>query len=121
MRFVTDAGITEISSLRLFGSVASLLLWIQIIFWLRLFDGTAQYVSLVMRTINAITSFMIVLAMMLFAFGTSLYILNINRIYRGQGEDDLVFPFAQGDNIFLTSLLAQYSIALGDFNVSLDD
>ena len=77
--------------MRLVGAVAGMMLWMQILFWLRLFDSTAQYVSLVLRTVSAIFSFMVVLLMFMCAFGTAMYLLQVNRIYDGYEEDKLLY------------------------------
>lgn len=107
LRFLVVEGISEsitITDVRLVGAVAGMMLWVQILFWLRLFDSTAQYVSLVMRTVSNIFSFMIVLLMFMFAFGTAMYLLQMNRIYEGQEEDGLLYPFQPGQFIFYTSM-----------------
>lgn len=88
---VEDTVQIEIFTVRQIGAVAGVMLWMQILFWLRLFDSTAQYVSLVIRTINDIFSFIVVLMMFMFAFGTSMYLLQINRIYKGYDEDELLY------------------------------
>jgi len=62
-------------SVRIIGSLTGLMLWIQIIFWLRLFDSTAKYVALLLRTIKDISYFMIVMAMLMFGFATAFFIL----------------------------------------------
>ena len=36
---------------RILASVACVLMWFQLFFWMRLFDSTAQYVDLVIETI----------------------------------------------------------------------
>jgi len=114
-RFLVKNESMKIEELRLIGAVAGLFLWFQIVFWLRLFDNTAQYVSLVLRTVGAIFSFMIVMIMMMFAFGTATYILQLNRIYGGSGEDELLFRYQAGDYMYYSSIINQYLIVLGDF------
>lgn len=101
--------------MRQLGAIAVLLLWFKTMFWLRLFDTTAQYVSLVSRTLRDITSFMIILIIVLFALGTSLYLLQVNRIYSWTSEEDLLLPFNSNDSLFYSTMLYQYYIALGDF------
>ena len=101
--------------LRQLGSIAVLLLWFKTMFWLRLFDTTAQYVSLVSRTLRDITSFMIILIIVLFALGTSLYLLQLNRIYSWTSQKELLLPYNSSDSLFYSTMLYQYYIALGDF------
>ena len=50
----------EIEKVRLFASVACVVLWIQLFFWFRLFDSLAQYVDLIFSTVNDIRNFMYV-------------------------------------------------------------
>jgi len=92
-RFLADSQTISIQTLRMIGAIAGLLLWFQMFFWLRLFDNTAQYVSLVRLTISGIISFMIVMIMIMFAFGTAIYLLQLNRIYSGDGEKNLIFNY----------------------------
>lgn len=98
--FFTERQAMSINDLRFIGAIAGLFLWFQILFWLRLFDNTAQYVSLVLRTIAAIFNFIIVMLMIMFAFSTLMYLANLNRIYRGATEDDLLFAYNPGDYLF---------------------
>ena len=105
----------NMATLRILGALAGVFLWFQIVFWLRLFDNTAQYVSLILRTINAIFSFMVLMLMIMFGFGTAFYILQLNRIYKGDTEDDLVFSYRPGDYLFYSAFINQYFIVLGDF------
>ena len=69
------------SSLRILGSCAGLLTWLQLVFWLRLFDSTAMYVSLIIRTAKDISYFMIVLLLIMCGFTTAFYLLQMNRVY----------------------------------------
>ena len=103
--YIRKADAMKIGDLRFLGSIAGLFLWLQIIFWLRLFDNTAQYVSMVLRTISGIFNFMVVMLMIILAFGTLLYLAQVNRIYEGATEDDLVFAYNPGDYLFYQSIV----------------
>jgi len=101
--------------LRLIGSIASLFLWLQGVFWLRLFDSTAMYVSLLIRTIRDISYFMIVMLMIMGGFGTAFLILQYNRIYQNPEEEGLLFPHAKGELLLSSAMISQYFMMLGDF------
>ena len=59
--------------------------------------------------------------MIIFAFGTLLYLAQLNRIYEGATDDDLVFAYNPGDYLFYQSMVNQYWLALGDYKMNLDD
>ena len=61
-------------------TIASLLMWIKGLLWLRLFSGTSFYIRLITETIKDIVYFMIILAIFLSAFANAIYILNLYRI-----------------------------------------
>ena len=109
-------------SVRIIGSLTGLMLWIQIIFWLRLFDSTAKYVALLLRTIKDISYFMIVMAMLMFGFATAFFILQYSRVYNESDADSLLFPMNKGDSIMGAAFVNQYLMMLGDFEgVNLSD
>ena len=55
--------------------------------WFRQFDSTAVFVSLLENTLKDILrGFFIVLLIFLLAFGTAIYVLNINRYYTREGN-----------------------------------
>ena len=85
-------------------------------FWLRLFDRTAQYVSLILRTIGDIFNFLVLMLTIMAGFGTAFYILQCNRIYRGVSDEDLLFKYQPGDSLIYSAFLNQYFIVLGDFD-----
>ena len=55
--------------------------------WFRQFDSTAVFVSLLENTLKDILrGFFTVLLSLLLAFGTAIYVLNINRYYTREGN-----------------------------------
>ena len=107
--------------LRLIGSFAGLFTWLQLVFWLRLFDSTAMYVSLIIRTIKDIFYFIIVMLLIMAGFSTAFYMFQINRMYRDTDEDGLLYPTEPGENVAVKSTIYQYYMMLGDFeNINLD-
>jgi len=81
------------------GSCAGLFTWFQLVFWLRLFDSTAMYVSLIIRTIKDISYFMIVMVLIMCGFATAFYMLQMNRVYKGMEEEDLLYPINLGESV----------------------
>ena len=105
-RFVSD----EI--LRVLGAFGSFCTFIKIFDWLRLFEGTAFYIRLIIETLIDITAFMLILAIALLTFGVPMHLLNLNRSDALENTIiDEVSPF-WGLNV----LLNQYFLALGEFN-----
>ena len=82
----------------------------QLFNWLRLFEGTAFYIMLLVDTLNDIKAFLIILLTSLTWFGLPLVMLNLNR-----SSDNAVL-----DNTFNhwvpNMFLNQYMLALGEFN-----
>ena len=61
--------------IRILASICLVLLWFQLFFWLRLFDRTAQYVDLIISTAVEISDYMLLLYLLLFMFGTGIYMI----------------------------------------------
>ena len=99
-----DGDFIDARQLRIIGSCAALCNWIQLVFWMRLFDSTAMYVSLIIRTIKDISYFMIVMMLIIFGFATAFYLLQMNRVYQDYEEDDLLYPISIGEHVGAKSL-----------------
>ena len=84
-----------------------------VIDWLRLFDKTSFYVTLIVRTIRDIAYFMIILMSMLFYFGLAVYMLQLNN-QEGSGND-IVPPIFE--NFLVDSTLHQILMIFGEFNL----
>ena len=54
--------------------------------WLRMFDSTAFYVSLLKRTLIDISDFMMLFFVALAMFGSVMYMLQLNVKYESDGE-----------------------------------
>lgn len=106
--------------IRVIASMASVMLWFQLFFWLRLFDFTAQYIDLITTTLRDISKFVVVLFIVVVSFTTGFYILQINRVVNDyNGLEDPLFPYDEETNIFYESFMFQYKLLLGDFeNIS---
>ena len=99
-------------TLRVFGAFGTFSTFIKIFDWLRLFDGTAFYIRLIIETLIDITAFLLILVITLLTFGIPMHLLNLNRSEELDNTIiDEVSPF-WGLNV----LLNQYFLALGEFN-----
>ena len=65
---------------RVIVSVMLLFMWVKMKDLLRLFDTTAFFIKLIMVTMEDIIPFLLILPLFIFAIGTSLYILNMERM-----------------------------------------
>ena len=84
-----------------------------IVDWLRLFDVTSFYVTLIIQTILDMKYFLLILAVMVIYFGSTMYMLQLNVI-TSDGTDIVEQRF---DNFMLDSVLNQYLLMLGEFNL----
>ena len=55
-------------------------MWIKMKDLLRLFDTTAFFIKLILVTMSDIIPFLMILPIFIFAIGTSMYILNMERV-----------------------------------------
>ena len=62
---------------RYLAAVSVCCLWIKVIDWLRLFDGTAFYIQLIMMTLSSIKEFLVIILVGYMMFGSAVYILEM--------------------------------------------
>ncbi len=67
-------------TLRVFASVGCVTNWVQMFYWLRLFDRTARYVDLIIETVFDIWVFSAILVLLLLMFGSGVYMVQLNRM-----------------------------------------
>ena len=91
------------------GSVVVFLMWMKLLYFLRLFLPTLYMIRMIVEVFYDIYAFTIVLALTIFAFGNSLYILADNALIAGNYTET---PF-DGENNYLVAQVYSYSIALG--------
>ena len=98
--------------IRVLSAFALYFTMIKIFDWLRLFDGTAFYVHLILETLLDITSFLLILGLTLLTFGLPMHFLNLNR--SESDENTIIDSFSPlwGLNVVIN----QYFLALGEFN-----
>ena len=70
----------DLPTRRVLVSVMLLFMWIKMKDLLRLFDTTAFFIKLILVTMEDIIPFLLILPIFIFAIGTSLYILNMERV-----------------------------------------
>ena len=61
---------------RALSSLIMICLWMKMFDWLRMFDHTSKFVSLIMQTIYDILPFMLLFTFILFMFGSAMFLLN---------------------------------------------
>ena len=59
--------------------VAAGLMWLNFIYWLRIFERTTFYFDLINQTIEDMFWFFTIYVLLIFACGNAVYILNTNR------------------------------------------
>ena len=70
----------DLPTRRVLVSVMLMFMWVKMKDLLRLFDTTAFFIKLIIVTMIDIIPFLLILPIFIFAIGTSLYILNMERI-----------------------------------------
>ena len=79
--------------------------------WLRLFDTTSFYVTLITKTIIDIGSIAFIIIVILVYIGCAMHMLQYNSSY---GDENIVIDSVFG-NFFFDSILNQYLLMLGEF------
>jgi len=102
----------SIESQRVIAALTTLLLWIKVLDWMRLFRPTSFFIRLITETINDIRHFFIIFVVALLMFGVPIYILNLNR---SEGTEIIDQTF--GDIWVLNALYNQYMLSLGEFAI----
>ena len=68
------------ASTRAVCSLAIILNWIKVFYWMRLFDATSFYVKLIKETLFDITNFLVLFIIILMTFGNALLVANHGRL-----------------------------------------
>ena len=91
-------------------------MWLKVFYWFRLFNATSFYIRLITETIYDISTFLIILVAFLFMFANCIYVLNLYRKETDLEDSELFGNFFEGHS-WLNSILNQYLLALGEFNM----
>lgn len=94
-------------------SILVFIIWGKMFEWMRMFDATSFYVKLIMVTVYDIIPFFAIFPIFLMTFGTSMYILSLNR--GEEGMDDVVVGYL--GNWQLDVFFNQYLLSLGDWDI----
>ena len=99
------------------GSVAALLLWIKMFYWMRLFRAFAAFIRMITEILKDIQVFMVMLLLCLAAFTSVIMILQINR-NEEHCKDEECAPIydAYIGFPFFDAFIHAYLTGLGDFN-----
>ena len=81
--------------------------------WLRLFNKTSFYVTLIKRTITDIGYIGLIIAIILIYIGCAMFMLQLNHSMNT--ESNIISPVF--DVFIIDSALNQYLLMLGDFNM----
>ena len=84
-----------------------------VIDWLRLFDTTSFYVTLILRTVTDIQFFVLIIMVMITYSGCATYMLQLNATQ--DHENVIIDPVF--NNFLIDSVLSQYLLMLGEFSM----
>ena len=104
-----DLGLT-MYGIRVMASFVTVQLWVQMFYWLRLFDRTARYIDLIIDTVRDIGIFALILLLLLILFASGIYMIQLNRMHFAGDETQYLFDYDQdtGLNMVIEALLYQY-------------
>ena len=92
-------------------ALISIMMWMKMLEWLRVFDSTAFFVKLIMQTMIDILPFFVIFFIFIFMFGSALYILSMNRV----SEEEIVESIFRG--WLFNTFINQYELSLGEFSL----
>ena len=81
--------------------------------WLRLFDQTSFYVTLILRTFTDIAYFLFIMVLLLVYVGVAMYMLHLNADPAIEGSAIIIPVF---NNVLVDSTLNQFLLMIGDYN-----
>ena len=109
--FNQDNTFFKVSWIRAIAAATCLLLILKLFDWCRLFDETAFFITLIIKTLKDIGSFIQLMFLAVFCFGVPLMILQLNA-YRDLDIVEPVFDFWVAD-----LFVSQYLLILGDWDL----
>jgi hypothetical protein len=104
------SGSVTTDRLNVIGSIAIMIMWTKMFYWMRIFKPFASFIRIVEAIMQHIAVFSAMLLMVLLAFMNSIMVLQLNR-----GED--VAPIFESFTNFipLDAIIHAYLTGLGDF------
>lgn len=109
---IKEAWIIEESQLLSIGAYATFFMWCKMFYWMRLFESTAYYVTLIVQTITDCMTFMLMILIILLAFGNFFMVINQNMDGR---EDGVVYVNEYLGFKPVDALISAYFMGLGEF------
>ena len=100
-----------------FAFIAVTLMWLNFIYWLRIFKNTIFYFNLIIKTIIGMKLFLGIFLLTIFACGNAMFILNANRVPGDDGDElyDTNFTDFTGAG-YLDAVLSQLIVSVGQGN-----
>lgn len=99
-------------NMQIIGAIAIMLMWFKLFYWMRLFQPFSAFIRMITEIIKDIKVFLIMLIISLGAFANIIFVLNANRIQKG--EPVIFDPLVNVAPI--DALIHSYLTGLGDFN-----
>lgn len=75
---IFDTILFKIEAMRIWGGAACMLMWIRMFQWMRLFNGTAHFITLLSEVMNGLSTFNLMWLIVMAAFGNFFYVMNQN-------------------------------------------
>ena len=94
-------------------AILKFLMCLGIFYWMRIFNGVAYYITMIIETVKDILGFSILFLLLLGAFSSSILILND---YDTNADLPNTLVAKSFGNEFVDVLLQQYLLGLGEFN-----
>ena len=110
---VFSLGFFKLEKARITASITISLMWIKLLYWIRLHKATSYYTRLILETLRDIKPFIVVYLIVLGMFANAMHCLNMNR--DTLNEDSTVIE-RHMKNIVWDAMLNQYLLSLGEFN-----
>lgn len=99
----SDSIIINSDLVRAMGAVGCFVMWVKVFYWMRLFNGTAPFVTLIIATLRDIRVFMVMLFIIIAGFANFFYIMNLNSLDTADAEGKAVDDYGLG--AFVNSIL----------------
>ena len=83
--------------------------------WLRLFDSTSFYVTLILRTFSDVAYFLMILTLLLVYIGFAMYMQHLNANPALAPESDIIIPVF--GNHLIDAALNQFNLMIGEYHM----
>ena len=93
------------------GSIAVLILWFQLFYWMKLFERFSAFVRIISEIVIDIKVFFLMMLLVLCAFSNVMLILQLNRA----GNDDMVVDPLVGI-LPIDAIIIAYMTGLGEYH-----